>query len=58
MTDTTPSPREQLSRQLAEAVAEALRADLARQENALLVVSGGSTPVPFFAALAACELPW
>ncbi|WP_280547897.1 6-phosphogluconolactonase [Halomonas sp. 11-S5] len=52
------SPRHQLARQLAEAVAEALRADLARQDNALLVVSGGSTPVPFFAALAACELPW
>ncbi len=58
MTDTIPSPREQLSRQLAEAVAEALRVDLARQDNVLLVVSGGSTPVPFFAALAACELPW
>lgn len=58
MTDTIPSPREQLSRQLAEAVAEALRVDLARQDNVLLVVSGGSTPVPFFAALAACDLPW
>ncbi|SEL04705.1 6-phosphogluconolactonase [Halomonas daqiaonensis] len=58
MTNTTPSPREQLSRQLAEAVAEALRVDLARQDNALLVVSGGSTPVPFFEALATCELPW
>ncbi|WP_136248180.1 6-phosphogluconolactonase [Halomonas borealis] len=50
--------REQLARQLAEAVAEALRADLAQRERALLVVSGGSTPVPFFEALAAMRLPW
>lgn len=50
--------REQLARQLAEAVAEALRADLAERERALLVVSGGSTPVPFFEALAAMDLPW
>ncbi|QTF91970.1 6-phosphogluconolactonase [Halomonas sp. BM-2019] len=50
--------RERLATQLAEAVAEALRADLSRQEHALLVVSGGSTPVPFFEALAACDLPW
>jgi 6-phosphogluconolactonase len=50
--------RERLATQLAEAVAEALRADLVEGEQALLVVSGGSTPVPFFRALAACELPW
>lgn len=50
--------RERLATQLAEAVAEALRQDLSRQERALLVVSGGSTPVPFFHALAVCELPW
>ncbi|PXX99944.1 6-phosphogluconolactonase [Halomonas sp. LBP4] len=50
--------RERLAAQLAEAVAEALRQDLATQERALLVVSGGSTPVPFFEALAARELPW
>lgn len=50
--------RERLARQLAEAVAEALRVDLTHQERALLVVSGGSTPVPFFHALAAIELPW
>ncbi|WP_183324472.1 6-phosphogluconolactonase [Halomonas cerina] len=53
-----PTPREQLAHQLAEAVAEALRADLAVQDKALLVVSGGSTPVPFFDALAAHDLPW
>ncbi len=50
--------RERLASQLAEAVAEALRQDLARQERALLVVSGGATPVPFFRALAAMALPW
>ncbi|UYG06890.1 6-phosphogluconolactonase [Halomonas sp. M4R1S46] len=54
----TPIPREALARQLAEAVAEALRSDLAQRERALLVVSGGSTPVPFFHALAAMALPW
>ncbi|MBB3232391.1 6-phosphogluconolactonase [Halomonas stenophila] len=54
----TPTPREALARQLAEAVAEALRSDLAQRERALLVVSGGSTPVPFFHALAAMALPW
>ncbi|WP_043527545.1 6-phosphogluconolactonase [Litchfieldella xinjiangensis] len=50
--------RENLARQLAEAVSEALRADLEHQERALLVVSGGSTPVPFFEALSSMALPW
>ncbi|MCE0733041.1 6-phosphogluconolactonase [Halomonas sp. G15] len=50
--------RTRLATQLAEAVAAALRADLASHERALLVVSGGATPVPFFQALASCELPW
>ncbi|MFG6157405.1 6-phosphogluconolactonase [Halomonas sp. 1390] len=58
MSETTLAPREALARQLAEAVAEALRLDLAERERALLVVSGGSTPVPFFEALAAMDLPW
>ncbi|MFG6177075.1 6-phosphogluconolactonase [Halomonas sp. THAF12] len=58
MSDANPTPRECLAHQLAEAVAEALRTDLAEQERALLVVSGGSTPVPFFTALSAMELPW
>ncbi|WP_425432872.1 6-phosphogluconolactonase [Halomonas denitrificans] len=58
MGEMTPDPREVLARQLAEAVAEALRADLAEAELALLVVSGGSTPVPFFEALASMALPW
>ena len=50
--------RKRLATQLAEAVAAALRADLASHERALLVVSGGATPVPFFQALASCDLPW
>nr|WP_297459898.1 6-phosphogluconolactonase [uncultured Halomonas sp.] len=54
----SPSPREQLAAQLAESVAGALIADLKRQPRALLVVSGGSTPVAFFQRLAAMELPW
>lgn len=58
MSETIPDPREALARQLAEAVAEALRADLAERERALMVVSGGSTPLPFFRALAAMDLPW
>ncbi|MEC9482166.1 MAG: 6-phosphogluconolactonase [Halomonas sp.] len=55
---TEQSPREQLAAQLAEAVGQALTADLASQARALLVVSGGSTPVPFFQRLAAMDLPW
>lgn len=51
-------PRDQLAEQLAEATAEALKQDLAQQERVLLVLSGGSTPVPFFQALAARDLPW
>jgi 6-phosphogluconolactonase len=58
MPNSDAKPREQLAEQLAEAAAEALRQDLAYQVRALLVVSGGSTPVPFLQALAAQELPW
>ncbi|MGP9767803.1 6-phosphogluconolactonase [Halomonas sp. AOP13-D3-9] len=50
--------RQQLAEQLAEAVFQALHDDLNHQERVLLVVSGGSTPVPFFKALAAKPLPW
>ncbi|WP_144983014.1 6-phosphogluconolactonase [Halomonas sp. C22] len=50
--------RQALAEQLAEAVYQALAADLAHQERALLVVSGGSTPVPFFKALAQKPLAW
>jgi len=54
----TSTPRAQLAAQLAEAVASALAADLENNQRALLVVSGGSTPVPFFERLARIELPW
>lgn len=50
--------RQQLAEQLAEAVFQALHEDLNHQQRALLVVSGGSTPVPFFKALAIKSLPW
>ncbi|MCE8022194.1 6-phosphogluconolactonase [Halomonas sp. MCCC 1A11036] len=58
MTNLAAGPREQLAEQLAEAAAEALRQDLSQNDRALLVLSGGSTPVPFFQALARQELPW
>lgn len=47
-----------LSRQLADWVAARLRAALGERKRALLVVSGGSTPVPFFEALSQAELDW
>jgi 6-phosphogluconolactonase len=50
--------RQQLAEQLAEAVAEGVREDLKHQARALLVVSGGSTPVAFFQALAKKPLSW
>lgn len=48
----------QLAQDLARFVAQALREGLARRGQALLVVSGGSTPVPFFEALAKEALDW
>lgn len=42
----------------AAAIAAALRADLAGQSRAVLLVSGGNTPVPVFRALAQLELDW
>ncbi|MEC9305421.1 MAG: 6-phosphogluconolactonase [Pseudomonadota bacterium] len=50
--------RQALAEQLAEAVYQALADDLVNQSRALLVVSGGSTPVPFFKALAQTPLEW
>lgn len=50
--------RQRLAESLAEAVAAALRADLAEQDRALLIVSGGSTPLAFFEALSTLELDW
>ncbi|WP_447556010.1 6-phosphogluconolactonase [Vreelandella sp. EE22] len=50
--------RNALAEQLAEAVFQALNTDLDQQEKVLLVVSGGSTPIPFFKALAEKPLAW
>lgn len=43
---------------LAQHVAARLKADLAQQAQAVLVVSGGRSPVPFFRALAVQPLDW
>ena len=39
-------------------IVQALRTDLLSAKNVLLLVSGGSTPVPVFHALAEADLPW
>lgn len=44
--------------ELAEAVSDFLRKRLAEAERVSLVVSGGSTPLPFFTALSRKELDW
>jgi 6-phosphogluconolactonase len=43
---------------LAVAVADTLCETLRRRSTASLIVSGGRTPIPFFEALAAQDLPW
>jgi len=55
--ETFPS-RPQLDAALAGAVAERLTAAIAARGRALLVVSGGATPLGLFRELAARELPW
>lgn len=47
-----------LAQDLAAHVADLLRAGLSERGQALLIVSGGSTPVPFFDALARMDLDW
>jgi 6-phosphogluconolactonase len=49
---------EALADALATRVAELLREAVVRRGHASLVVSGGSTPVPFFHRLSEQELPW
>lgn len=49
---------EVLALDLAGFVAQRLREGLAARGQALLVVSGGSTPVPFFRALSVMPLDW
>lgn len=48
----------QMAEALALRVAEALRAAIAERGRALLVVSGGRSPVAFFERLAREQLPW
>jgi 6-phosphogluconolactonase len=47
-----------LAQELADVVADQLRDGLARRGRALLIVSGGNTPVPFFERLSRAELAW
>lgn len=54
----TAETPEAVANELAVAVAEVLKARLEQAGRASLVVSGGSTPVPFFRALSAAELAW
>ena len=50
--------REDLAENLAKDVAAALRTAIEAKRTAVLAVSGGTTPVPFFESLAKAELPW
>lgn len=50
--------RATLTAALAQHVARRLKEDLAKQEQAVLVVSGGKSPVPLFQALSAQPLVW
>jgi len=50
--------RETLATRLARDVAARLKAAIAERGRASLVVSGGSTPLPFFSGLAAESLDW
>ncbi|WP_369600313.1 6-phosphogluconolactonase [Hahella sp. SMD15-11] len=54
----TAPDRDTLAANLAVHVADQLREQLAAQARVSLAVSGGSTPVPFFSALAGQALPW
>jgi 6-phosphogluconolactonase len=49
---------ELLANDLAQSIADDLRAAIAARGVASLVVSGGRTPAPMFAALAQQSLPW
>ncbi|MFT7286643.1 MAG: 6-phosphogluconolactonase [Halieaceae bacterium] len=54
----TFTDRETLDEQLATRVSKALGDAVAERGKASLVVSGGSTPAGFFAALSCADLPW
>jgi 6-phosphogluconolactonase len=50
--------RDTLMRDLAELVADQLRAAIASKGKATLAVPGGTTPAPFLTALSAADLTW
>ncbi|MFO1243379.1 MAG: 6-phosphogluconolactonase [Rickettsiales bacterium] len=52
------SSRQEAAQTLAENVAEWLREGVTARGKASLVVSGGSTPKPFFEVLGNMDLPW
>ncbi len=54
----TDDSREMLAVRLATQVSDWLKEALASKERALLVVSGGSTPLKFFEALSSLPLDW
>ncbi|PWG74327.1 6-phosphogluconolactonase, partial [Enterococcus hirae] len=56
--DCSGETPEAVALNLAEAVAEFLAARLREAPRASLVVSGGSTPLPFFKALSSKNLEW
>jgi 6-phosphogluconolactonase len=49
---------EPLADALSNVVADALTAGIAEHHQATLIISGGSTPRPFFKALSCKEIPW
>src|SRR5690606_37273200 len=50
--------RDALASALASTVAERLAQAISQRGNALLAVSGGTTPARFFAALSATDIAW
>ena len=56
--DVISDDAEQLARQLAADTVDRLVAAVDSRNEATLVVSGGSTPLPFFKALSEHSLPW
>jgi len=57
-TETQRENKQELAELLAESVASRLKEVIAEKEKAVLVVSGGSTPQPFFQALSEQQLDW
>ena len=58
MTEQTFDSTDKLNMELAKAISGRLQAAITDRGKATLVVSGGSTPRPLFAQLAAADIPW